>query len=31
MFEIIQRLTNNDEAMRLVRYMENDNADQEIE
>ena len=31
MFEIIQRLHNNEEAQALVRYMENDHADQEIE
>jgi hypothetical protein len=27
MFEIIQRLHNNEEAQALVRYMENDHAD----
>lgn len=31
MFEIIQRLHNNEEAQALVRYMENDHADQEAE
>ncbi len=31
MFEIIKTLTANDEAKMLVRYMEADHADQEIE
>lgn len=31
MFEIIQGLHNNEEAQALVRYMENDHADQETE
>jgi hypothetical protein len=31
MFEIIQRLTNNEEAQMLVKYMEADHGDQETE